>query len=35
MDKARKRRKIIRGLQKSAMDKLEEEEGTMYEAGAF
>lgn len=34
-EKARKQRKIIRGLKKSAMDKHEETEGTVYEAGAF
>lgn len=34
-EKARKRRKIIRGLKKSAMDKFEQTEGQVYEAGAF
>jgi len=37
-EKARKRRKIIRGLKKSSQDKqdkIEEVEGKMYDAGGF
>ena len=34
-EKARKRRKIIRGLKKANMDAIEETEGVVYEAGAF
>ena len=34
-DIAKKRRKVIRGLKKSAQDKNEEKEGTVYEAGYF
>lgn len=34
-DKARKRRKILRGKEKSRKDKNEETEGTVYESGAF
>ena len=34
-DKALKRRKLLLGRKKSRMDKHEEVEGTLYEAGAF
>lgn len=34
-DKARKRRKVLRGKEKSKKDKNEEAEGTIYESGAF